>query len=409
MAQDTNTMVDLFGNTTLTPRQVIQQQLARSIENTQSLYKDASPVNRAASIWGAGLGGLLRQVLQDKGIIEKDQEVKQAEQAQSLRQETDAKAKELGVTLDPKDPAKFQGDMASLGIQAAMQTNPDGTPKYPDLQPMIPKLLERVNLAQAADRAKQFQKSEIKKTGSETAKNLMMFTPESRKTYEQTGNESDLVVDQNILKLKRAVGSQSSVFDKKMAVLDQQHELGLMDDAQYEKERSILIGTANKPGNPLKDTASTRREQDRYLKPLDDTQFQITKAKQLLASDSPAGDKQLNAILANMFDKNRATNILFKSNANFGTLAGRVSGFLSQGFTGQYTNEQRTKIYEMITDMEKNVLNPARKKISTHYSSLLKKGGYDPSMAETPDFFGSGSASNGLDPNAEADAYLSGR
>jgi|SRR3990172_10708098 len=160
MAQDQN--IDLFGNTMLTPRQIIQQQLAKSVSNTEALYKDAAPVNRAAAIWGSGLGGLFRQALQEKGIIDKDPEVKKAEQAEKFRRDTEQKAKELGIKLDPQNPSDWAGKMASIGLQAIQQTNEDGSPKYPELQDMAPRLLERYIQSQAAQEAARLKAAQVK-------------------------------------------------------------------------------------------------------------------------------------------------------------------------------------------------------------------------------------------------------
>lgn len=121
MAENT---IDLFGKSTLTPRQVIQQQLAKSVSNTESLYKDAAPVNRAAAIWGSGLGGLFRQVLQEKGIIEKDPEVQQAEKMQTLIQESDKATKEKNLKFGTPEYFEYvagaanEAGMPEIGIKA---------------------------------------------------------------------------------------------------------------------------------------------------------------------------------------------------------------------------------------------------------------------------------------------------
>src|SRR3990172_301520 len=168
MAQDQN--IDLFGNTMLTPRQIIQQQLAKSVSNTEALYKDAAPVNRAAAIWGSGLGSLFRQVLQEKGIIEKDPEVQQAEKIQSFRQKTDADVQEKGLKFGTPEYFEY--------IAAA--ANESGMPE------IGLKAIGYRDLAQASKRKKELDESAA-------VKNLEGYTPESQEEFRQTGDRSKLV------------------------------------------------------------------------------------------------------------------------------------------------------------------------------------------------------------------------
>jgi uncharacterized protein YggL (DUF469 family) len=161
------------------------------------------------------------------------------------------------------------------------------------------------------------------------------------------------------------------------------------------------------PGGKEEDKRASqiRREQDSKLKPIDEIQQKVTKAKSLLVEGTPASDVQLQMALTDVFDKTRATNMLFASNKNFGSVAGRVEGFIGRAFTGQYTDEQRRQIREMLDSMEGNVLKPSRDKISSHYGELAQKRGVRRELVETPDFYGSkGSSQSGQPANAEAEA-----
>jgi len=154
-----------------------------------------------------------------------------------------------------------------------------------------------------------------------------------------------------------------------------------------------------------KRASQIRREQDSKLKPIDEIQQKVTKAKSLLVEGTPASDVQLQMALTDVFDKTRATNMLFASNKNFGSVAGRVEGFIGRAFTGQYTDEQRRQIREMLDSMESNVLKPSRDKISSHYGELAQKRGVRRELVEAPDFYGSkGSSQPGQPANAEAEA-----
>ena len=163
--------IDLFGNTTLSPRQVIQQQLAKSVENTQALYKDASPVNKAAATWGAGLGGLFRQVLQEKGIIDKDPEVVKAENMQKVRQETDQEVQERGIAFGTPEYFEY----------VAAKANEAGMPE------IGLKAIGYRDLAQAAKTKKEADQAAA-------VKNLEGYTPESQEEFRKTGDRSKLVM-----------------------------------------------------------------------------------------------------------------------------------------------------------------------------------------------------------------------
>src|SRR3989304_2715735 len=70
--------VDLFGNPTLTPRQLMQQQLASLMESTAEQTKGADPRTRGVSMMGSAAGGLLNKVLIEKGVLPKPPEIKRS-------------------------------------------------------------------------------------------------------------------------------------------------------------------------------------------------------------------------------------------------------------------------------------------------------------------------------------------
>lgn len=151
---------------------------------------------------------------------------------------------------------------------------------------------------------------------------------------------------------------------------------------------------------------SLRDERAKNIAPLDEMQQQISKTKNLLATSTPAADRQVQELLTNVFDKTRATNMLFGANQNFGDIATRIGGYFGRFFTGQYTDEQRSQIRNMLDEMESGVIQPSRGKIKEHYSNLTKRYGLPEDLVgETPDFY-SGSTGN---PQAEADAFLRSR
>src|SRR5690554_3963146 len=103
--------VDLFGNPRLTPRQVLQQQLSALLQSTAERTAGADPRTRGVSMMGAAAGGLLRNVLINKGVLPKPPEVERAERLEKARDATMRAAKEQGITPQG-DPLAF-ADLAA--------------------------------------------------------------------------------------------------------------------------------------------------------------------------------------------------------------------------------------------------------------------------------------------------------
>lgn len=154
-----------------------------------------------------------------------------------------------------------------------------------------------------------------------------------------------------------------------------------------------------KPDSPtaMKIASGIRAEQTKAIKPIDEIQQKITKANELLQQSTPASDVQLQMALTDVFDKTRATNMLFASNRNFGSIAGRVEGLIGRAFTGQYTDAQRSEIKQMLDGMQSQVLEPTRQKIGDHFGELAKSSGVKQDLVKTPNFYGGSEAKK---PNA---------
>lgn len=165
------------------------------------------------------------------------------------------------------------------------------------------------------------------------------------------------------------------------------------DNPEEAAPTALMANTANQ----------LRDERAKNIQPLDEMQQQISKLKNVIATSTPASDKQAQELLTNVFDKTRATNLLLQNNQNFGSLAGRASGMIGRFFTGQYTDEQRAQIRNMLDEMEAGVIHPSRGRIAEHYSKLAKRYKLPPElMGDTPDFYSSSSGNH----QAEADAFL---
>jgi hypothetical protein len=113
--------VDLFGNSTLTPRQIMQQQLTALID---SASKDAAGDTRMQGVatMGAAFGGMLRSALIDKGVLPKPPEVEAAERRETARKKTQEDAQAQGIS-----PVDNPEDFADLAAANFLQAGDEGS------------------------------------------------------------------------------------------------------------------------------------------------------------------------------------------------------------------------------------------------------------------------------------------
>lgn len=148
-------------------------------------------------------------------------------------------------------------------------------------------------------------------------------------------------------------------------------------------------------------SADLRKEQREALKPIEPLVSNISKIRTFLSTSNTAADRQLNAALTDLDGNVRATNMLFQDNKNFGSLAGKISGFLSQTFTGRYTEEQRAQIRALIDGLDQET-KTVRSNVDNYYKDIARQTGVPEGLIRTPNFYG------GKDAEAEANAFLSG-
>lgn len=96
--------IDLFGNPTLSPRDLMQQTLAQIMQDTAQQTAGADPRTQGVSMMGAAAGGLLSKVLIDKGILPKPPAMVRAENLAKTRDaiQQDAAANGIDMTKDPQ-------------------------------------------------------------------------------------------------------------------------------------------------------------------------------------------------------------------------------------------------------------------------------------------------------------------
>ena len=109
--------VDLFGNPNLTPRQLLQQQLAEAMQDTAARTAKADPRARGASMMGAATGGLLTKVLIEKGVLPKPPELVRAEKLAAERDAIQQDATGQGISPETH-PTEFADLAASHFLRA---------------------------------------------------------------------------------------------------------------------------------------------------------------------------------------------------------------------------------------------------------------------------------------------------
>jgi len=226
--------VDLFGNPRLTPRQVLQQQLAATLDDTARRTAGLDQRAQGVSLMGAAFGGLLRNALIKTGVLPKPPEMVRAEKTEALDAELDQKAKEQGLSLQDNPEAYF--DLAgSLALKANM----------PDL---ALKAVQMRELHSAQKRAAERERQALNTDASKEAENLKDFTSESKKAFIEGGRKdpSVLVLDPNAKDKGRGeyfVPVQTAdgvvAFDARRGVV--------LDPATNQPIRRPVVGSASDP------------------------------------------------------------------------------------------------------------------------------------------------------------------
>lgn len=194
-------------------------------------------------------------------------------------------------------------------------------------------------------------------------------------------------VDEAELAVKAQTAAQTAVRDANNDFNAKQTQALAREKFTYQQEQEKKMLGSVTP-QVAASAAELRKEQITQIKPLDTIQQNIAQGKTYLNTSNTASDRQLNALLTDLDGNVKATNMLFQDNKNFGSLAGKVSGFVSRAFTGRYTEEQRKQIAELFRDIEKTVIQPGRKKIGDYYKEIAKTQGIPEKLVATPDFFG---------------------
>lgn len=120
MAQAKEAGVDLFGNPVVTPRQLLQQQLSKLLEDTAARTAGMDVRSQGASKMGAAAGALIGQGLIKAGVVEEPEEMKRARKFQAMREELHKSMADKGLTLENNTDDVY--DLASsIAMRAGME------------------------------------------------------------------------------------------------------------------------------------------------------------------------------------------------------------------------------------------------------------------------------------------------
>lgn len=120
MAQAKEAGVDLFGNPVVTPRQLLQQQLSKLLEDTAARTAGMDARSQGAANMGAAAGALIGQGLIKAGVVEEPEEMKRARKFQAMREELHTSMADKGLTLENNTEDVY--DLAtSIAMRAGME------------------------------------------------------------------------------------------------------------------------------------------------------------------------------------------------------------------------------------------------------------------------------------------------
>ncbi len=182
--------VDLFGNSRLSPRQVMQQQLSQLLQETATRTASADPRTQGVSMMGSAVGGLLGDALIKAGVLPKPPEMERAERLEKARTALNEDVTRLG--LDPvKDPDAFADRAATHLLNAGDEQGASMALQWKELQAAKKRVAEK-------------EKQSIATARSQEVQNLKDYTPASIEEFRTTNDASKLVMDPEAVKKGRS-------------------------------------------------------------------------------------------------------------------------------------------------------------------------------------------------------------
>ena len=361
------------------PVQLLQMQIDSLRKQSEAIGAPTGPTSQAQQ---QALFKNITEVTKDLNLAKKNQDDEDFRQKQLM-------ADQIGAVKDQQSldyfmatvPAQYKsGLMQGLSkIGLAPQMGYEGPPKYDFKDPRMQSFVS--NMQTAAMTA--VQRDEATRRAAQTADDVAKRIQEDQRikeTAQHNRSDEGLSRERNLLERQRIeqplidVGSGTAITRPLRTA-----------SGWTQPQATPIAGLVSK--DAMVRGAELRKEMTSALKPVEDVQQNVTQIKQLLATSSPASDIQINKALGDWVDPSRNLGAVFKENKNFGSLAGRMEGFLSEAFTGRYTETQRNQIRSMVNDMETNVLSPQRDKISSYHQDLAKRSNVPVELVAKPNFY----------------------
>ncbi len=143
-----------------------------------------------------------------------------------------------------------------------------------------------------------------------------------------------------------------------------------------------------------------RGEMNKAMVPVNKTQDQITNIRNLLQTGGPTATSQIQKELTLLRSNLRSGQHLYDANSSFGMWYERVTNKLSRGYFGEYSDENKKEIHQMMDSIEANVLTPEKQQILNYYQKAGEPFGVDPKWIESPDFYKVTPPVNAVKPGA---------
>lgn len=358
--------VDLFGNSTLTPRQMVQQQLDALLKDTAARTASLDQRSQGVAKMGAATGGLIGEALIGAGVLPEPPERARARRLQEARDATQKAATEQGI--DPvNNPKEFADLAASHFLRAG------------DEQAALMAIQYR-QLHEANERTAAAERAKINASAASEAKDLSGFTPESRKAFVDGGRKdpSLLVSDPNAPNPGRSpYFSDVDLADGSKGILN--HRTGKITDPATDKvitDPKRLGGAKYNPDLKRRLAANEKAgqeagEEQRLLDGKIDALDAVGQALGMLDEGIYSGgwaEWQMSAAKLGPMDKTRAANT-----ERFQAYLGDVIIPGLKEFGGNDSNEERAYL-EKVRGGKVTMEEPALRKILENAERKIARG-----------------------------------
>ncbi len=206
-------------------------------------------------------------------------------------------------------------------------------------------------------------------------KNNLAIAKDNRKYIENTLMKSGKIddfekarayVNHRVTQNKALAGNDAFQLTKE--VHDQYIEIN--KDKVAEKELIIKKGDS-----VLAQTKSVRQEYNKDSEELQEVRRLIGVGRTALAEGSPISDKIVQSVLSRLSSSKVRALAELQQFKNYGTLAERTSGALSQFFSGGRSDTQKKIALDLLNNFEENMVTPGLRATKNYYRLIAKNAG----------------------------------